>query len=178
MPRMVSDAVDIPPSSRQRASDLFGPLLNDGFRLVFFKIECKGNLSESGIRVKGYAAGIGRTSIMRVVESGLIFDARQAPLHRRFCWFTSALVLSNGRIVVAFRTGSAKDGPDGNIMIRMSKDSGRTWVSVFEGFDPKVDGVSGEWRAGFLAELKPGRLIGTAVNVRTTRVRTKSQTRS
>jgi hypothetical protein len=88
-----------------------------------------------------------------------VFDATQAPPHRRFCTFTSALVLSDGRIVVAFRAGSSKDSADENIIIRLSADQGKTWETVCEGIETEIDGVAGCWRSAGLTELEPGRLI-------------------
>lgn len=98
---------------------------------------------------------------MRIVDRGIVFDARTAPADRRFCSFTSSLVLSDGRILVAFRAGSSKDSADENIIIRLSGDAGHTWETVCEGLDPVVDGVPGCWRAAALTALKPGRLIAS-----------------
>ena len=96
---------------------------------------------------------------MKIVDRGIVFDARQAPANRRFCSFTSTLVLSDGRILVAFRAGSSKDSADENIIIRMSADQGKNWETVCEGLETTIDGVPGCWRSAALTELEPGRLI-------------------
>ena len=97
---------------------------------------------------------------MKVVDRGIVFDATTAPSSRRFCSFTSARVLSDGRILVAFRAGSSKDSADENIIVRLSADGGKTWKTVFEGLDLILDGVPGAWRSGALTEVEPNRLIG------------------
>jgi len=97
---------------------------------------------------------------MRILNQGLVFDAGSAPPHRRFCSFTSTLVLPSGRILVTFRSGSSKDAPDENILICSSDDQGMSWKIVFEGFDPMIDGIPGGWRVGALTEISPGRLVG------------------
>jgi len=97
---------------------------------------------------------------MQIIDQGIIFDATQQPAQRRFNCFTSVCVLSDGRILVAFRTGSSKDSPDENIIMRLSADGGKSWRTVFEGLEMTVDGVRGAWRHAAISELRPGRLIG------------------
>ena len=97
---------------------------------------------------------------MKILGKGVVYDARLAPSHRRFCSFTSTLALSTGRILVTFRAGSSKDASDENILIYSSDDKGKTWEAVFEGFDPVIEGIPGGWRAGALTEVSPGRLMG------------------
>lgn len=97
---------------------------------------------------------------MRVIDSGTIFDPSSAPATRRFCSVTSPTVLADGRLLVAFRSGSSKDAADENVLIRQSQDGGRTWTTIFEGLEPILDGVAGGWRTGAISEIEPGRLIG------------------
>lgn len=97
---------------------------------------------------------------MRVIDRGIIFDAGQAPPHRRFCSFTSLLRMADDRLLVAFRAGSSKDSPDENILICQSTDEGRHWELIFEGLPLEYAGVRGAWRAGALIELEPGHLLG------------------
>jgi len=96
---------------------------------------------------------------MQLVDRGTIFDATAAPANRRFCSFTSALVLSDGRILVSFRAGSSKDSADENIIIRMSADEGKTWETVYENMETVIDGVPGCWRSAGMTELEPGRIV-------------------
>ena len=96
---------------------------------------------------------------MKILDQGIVFDATQAPAHRRFCFFINALALSDGRLLVSFRAGSSKDAPDEQIMMRLSDDGGQTWRTVFEGLDPVLDGVRGAWRVGYPTEVEPGRLL-------------------
>lgn len=97
---------------------------------------------------------------MQVVDRGTIYDASQAPAHARFCTFPSPVRLADGRIVVAFRTGSAKDSADEDIYLRVSTDEGKTWHVVRDGFGD-VPPSGGRIRALGLTELAPGRLIGS-----------------
>ncbi|MGQ9517628.1 MAG: hypothetical protein ACUVT1_10190, partial [Anaerolineae bacterium] len=80
---------------------------------------------------------------MRVIDQGIIFDAGQAPPHRRFCSFTSLLRMTDDRLLVAFRAGSSKDSPDENILICQSTDEGRHWELIFEGLPLEYAGVRG-----------------------------------
>jgi hypothetical protein len=71
---------------------------------------------------------------MRIVDRGTIFDARSAPPERRFCTFPALTRLDTERLVVAFRTGSAKDSADEDSCIMASDDDGRTWQMCQAGF--------------------------------------------
>ena len=98
---------------------------------------------------------------MKILDQGIVYDATSAPLHRRFCAFTNMTVLSDGRILVAFHAGSAKEAPDENVLMRLSADGGRTWEAVCDGLPPlTVDGKLGSWHHGRVTELAPGHLLG------------------
>jgi len=97
---------------------------------------------------------------MKILGQGMVFDTAPEPPHRRFCIFSNVVVLTDGRILVTFRTGSSKDDPEENLMTRVSADNGWSWTTVFEGFNREVDGVPGGWRHGALTEVAPGKLIG------------------
>src|SRR4026208_681988 len=97
---------------------------------------------------------------MRCINQGVLFDATVAPSHRRFCSFTSTLILSDGRILVPFRSGSSKDAADENVVIRMTSDGGNAWETVFDGLESSVEDRRGCWRSGYVTEREPGHLIG------------------
>jgi hypothetical protein len=98
---------------------------------------------------------------VRILDQGVVYDATGAPLHRRFCAFTNTTALSGGRILVAFHTGSAKESPDENVLMRLSADGGRTWGAVCDGLPPLiVDGKFGSWHHARVTELTPGHLLG------------------
>ncbi len=98
---------------------------------------------------------------MHITDRGTVFDASLATPKVRFCTFTALERLSNGTLVVAFRTGSAKDSADEDIRILVSDDEGATWHTVFEGFGSFPPGSGGRIRAVGLTEIGPGRLVGS-----------------
>ena len=71
---------------------------------------------------------------MRILDRGTIFDARSAPPEQRFCTFPALACLDDGRLVVSFRTGSAKDSADEDSRVMASDDDGRTWQVCVAGF--------------------------------------------
>jgi hypothetical protein len=98
---------------------------------------------------------------VKLLDQGIVYDATSAPLHRRFCAFTNVTALADGRILVAFHAGSAKEAPDENVLMRLSADGGRTWEAVCDGLAPlMVDGKLGSWHHGRVTELAPGHLLG------------------
>ena len=98
---------------------------------------------------------------MKLLDQGIVYDASKAAPSRRFCAFTNTTVLSDGRILVAFHCGSAKEAPDENVLLRLSEDGGHTWEAVYDGLPPlTVDGKLGSWHHGRVTELAPGHLLG------------------
>lgn len=98
---------------------------------------------------------------MKVLDQGIVYDARDAALSRRFCAFVNTTVLSGGRVLVAFHCGSAKESLDENVIMRLSSDGGCTWETVLEGLAPlSVDGKPGTWHHARVTELAPGHLLG------------------
>jgi hypothetical protein len=98
---------------------------------------------------------------VKILDQGIIYDATSAQPHRRFCAFTNTTILSDGRILVAFHAGSAKEAPDENVLMRLSADGGRTWEAICDGLEPlTVDGKLGSWHHGRVTELAPGHLLG------------------
>jgi len=98
---------------------------------------------------------------MKILDSGVVFDATQASPDRRVCAWTNLTVLSDGRILVSFHSGSAKDAPDENTVMCLSSDGGKSWETVCPGLAPlTVDGKLGSWHSGRVTELESGWLIG------------------
>ena len=97
---------------------------------------------------------------MKLIDQGIIFDAQTAPPHQRANCFTSLALLPSGDVLASFHTGSTKDSPDENVMIRRSSDLGKSWETIFEGLEPAIDGVRGAWRYGGLSLLDDRRLLG------------------
>jgi hypothetical protein len=98
---------------------------------------------------------------VRILDQGIVYDASDAPLSRRFCAFTNTTILADGRILVAFHAGSAKESPDENVLMHISADGGRTWETICAGLEPLiVDGKLGSWHHGRVTELAPGHLLG------------------
>jgi len=48
---------------------------------------------------------------VRILDQSILYDASAAPPHCRFCAFTGMTILTDGRILVAFHWGSAKESP-------------------------------------------------------------------
>jgi hypothetical protein len=98
---------------------------------------------------------------VKLLDQGVVFDATAAAPARRFCAFTDTTVLSDGRILVAFHSGSAKESPDENVLMRVSPDGGCAWETVLDGLEPlRVDGAPGSWHHARVTELAPGHLLG------------------
>jgi len=98
---------------------------------------------------------------MRIVDRGTVYDATQARRERRFCAWTSPAILADGRLLVSFHCGSAKQAPDENVLTCRSEDAGKSWQIVCHGLAPlTVDGVPGSWHDGKIAEIEPGHLLG------------------
>jgi len=98
---------------------------------------------------------------MKVIDRGIVYDATQAPRHRRFCAWTCPAVLADGRLLVIFHSGSAKQAPDENVLIRISADQGRTWQTACAGLDTLVvEGKPGSWHSAKISEIEPGHLLG------------------
>ncbi len=96
---------------------------------------------------------------MKIIDEGFVVDA-DAVSGPRAHFFTSICRLDSGVILVPCRRGSTKMSPDGNCMIAESTDAGKTWRTICERFESRVDGVEGEVRAAELTELDDGTLVG------------------
>ena len=96
---------------------------------------------------------------MRILNQGRIFDAEKARDSLRVCTGTSLCRLASGKILAAFRLGSAKDSADGNGIVAESGDEGKTWRIISEGFQTAIAGVPGSIRLIELVEPRPGVLL-------------------
>lgn len=96
---------------------------------------------------------------MRIVDSGIIYNATAAPPDRRSCAFTSLIALTDGSYRCAFRTAPGRDIPGGRLRI-MSSENGREWATLQSGLTHPLDGIEGDLYAGYFTELEPGVLTG------------------
>ncbi|MCX6030354.1 MAG: sialidase family protein [Chloroflexi bacterium] len=97
---------------------------------------------------------------MHILGRGTIFDARTAPSEARFCTFPSLACTESGRLIVSFRTGSAKDSADEDCRVMASDDRGATWQTIFTGFGDVPPGRGRIRCLGITAACR-GRLIGS-----------------
>ena len=101
---------------------------------------------------------------MKVVDSGYVFDPREAPLHQRSCAFTTVTLASDGTLLVACRRGSERDSLDGHDCIFASSDSGQSWEVRYDGFGKGAwDDRAGEVKSVAIAETAPGQLTATGL---------------
>ena len=101
---------------------------------------------------------------MRVVASGYIYDAREAPFHQRSTARTTVTRLHDDTLISAFRWGSARESLDGHECVFASADLGNTWELRYSGFGKGTwDGTPGEVKGFTIAETAPGELTGTGL---------------
>ena len=100
---------------------------------------------------------------MRIIDRGIMFDGASAAPNERSCAFTSATLLRDGALLVAFRLGTGRDAPDGRLRIMRIRDEGQSWETLQPGMTAAVDGVEGNLYSGYFTELEPGRLLGAFV---------------
>lgn len=98
---------------------------------------------------------------MKIIDEGFVIEAAWAPAERQSHFFPSICRLRSGTILVPCRRGSTKMSPDGNCIISASTDSGKTWETICDGFESRVDGIEGEIRCAELFEHDDTRLIAT-----------------
>ena len=97
---------------------------------------------------------------MKILSRGTIFDARSAPPQERCCAFTSLERMADGTLLVAFRTGSAKDSADEDIRILRSQDEGQTWETALTRWGEDPAGSGWRRRCVTITEVEPGRVMG------------------
>jgi hypothetical protein len=103
---------------------------------------------------------------VNVTASGIVFDTRAAPANEQSASATSALLVSDGTLLVTMRLGTDREGPDGHTAILASDDLGDTWRIRYLGLtDRDWDGVRGETRGWMLAELEPGVLTASVLYI-------------
>lgn len=101
---------------------------------------------------------------MRVVASGLVFDARTAPINERSASSSAALALADGTLLASVRLGTERESGDGHAALFASHDLGATWELRFLGLTDRVmNGVAGETRGMNLAELTPGEITASSL---------------
>ena len=101
---------------------------------------------------------------MEVVGSGVIWDARSAPVNERSASATSAIRLSDGTVLATCRLGTDREGPDGHTGVFASTDRGETWELRYLSLSEREwDGWPGETRGWYIAELTPGVLTASVL---------------
>ena len=101
---------------------------------------------------------------MRIIASGLVYDAERAPARRASNAFTGVAALADGTVLVSFRQGSARDSPDGITAIYASGDAGARWELRYDGDgDSEWEGTAGETRGLSIRQEPDGTLLGTGL---------------
>jgi hypothetical protein len=100
----------------------------------------------------------GKGFLMRLEETGLIYDAEAQPENRRVAAFTALCPLASGVVLCSFSVGPQKLDVTSTVKICRSRDGDRTWATLPFEFCTELDGVSGSLGAGEMVELEPGRL--------------------
>jgi hypothetical protein len=96
---------------------------------------------------------------MRLLDSGLIYDAAAAPADRCCAAFTGLMSLAGGTILCTFKAGKEKLSPNDNVIIMRSRNGGASWEQICSGFPTDPLGVPGSYSSGYLFEEEPGRLM-------------------
>jgi len=101
---------------------------------------------------------------MEVVGSGVIWDARTAPVNERSASATSAVRLADGTVLATCRLGTDREGPDGHTAVFASVDGGDRWELRYLSLaEREWDGWPGETRGWYIAELTPGALSASVM---------------
>ena len=101
---------------------------------------------------------------MRIIASGLIYDAALAPADRLNNAFTGVTALADGIVLVTFRHGSSRSSADGVTVIYASSDAGETWELRHDGADDRDwDGAPGEVRGLSIRQEPDGSLLATGL---------------
>jgi hypothetical protein len=94
---------------------------------------------------------------MQVTASGVIWDARTAPVNERTTSATSAVLLDDGTVLATCRLGSDREGADGHTGVFATRDGGESWELRYLSLPEREwDGWPGETRGWYIAELTPG----------------------
>jgi len=101
---------------------------------------------------------------MQVLDSGVIWDATTAPVNQRSAAATFAICLADGTILATCRLGTDREGADGHTAVLASDDGGKTWaMRSLSLAEREWDGLPGETRGWYVAELTPGELIASVL---------------
>ncbi|MBM4407944.1 MAG: exo-alpha-sialidase [Chloroflexi bacterium] len=105
------------------------------------------------------------TTNLRVVDRGLVYRGADHPeWARRSIRRTNVVRTTAGELIVSFRRCAGDDSPDGHPVVFASADEGRTWEERFSGRGQgALDGVPGQVMNLSIAEVEPGRLLGTSL---------------
>ena len=101
---------------------------------------------------------------MRVIASGLIYDAATAPARRANNAFTGVAALAGGTVLVSFRQGSSRGSAGGVTAVYASHDAGETWDLRYDGVaDTDWEGTAGEMCGLSIRREPDGTLLGTGL---------------
>lgn len=102
---------------------------------------------------------------LQIADRGFVArGADQPEWARRSIRRTNVLRTSDGTLLVSFRRCAADDSPDGHPVVFASANGGRTWEERFSGRGQgALHGVPGQVMNLSIAEVAPGRLLGTSL---------------
>jgi|GEM_PF-3605224 len=92
---------------------------------------------------------------MKIIDSGTVFYGEE---NTRKCgnYIPSVFAMSNGEILVCFRSGSGKTTADASIALMISGDMGKTFSEVEFPFDSVYEGKRGSLWSAYASELETG----------------------
>ncbi len=96
---------------------------------------------------------------MIIEERGVLFDPSRRIKSERIACFGSLFRSGSGALFSVFHFGAEKNGASSTLRICRSRDQGRTWRDLENGFATVVGGVPGSLSNGELVEVSPGRLM-------------------
>ncbi len=96
---------------------------------------------------------------MEAIERSVAYKNQDPQSPTRYASHPSLTRLSDGRLLLIHRVGSAKWAPNGNLHFAESADEGRTWELLGILFDGTINGKPAEGRLGMAAEVEPGRIL-------------------
>ena len=97
--------------------------------------------------------------MIHIVDSGLVFDARNRPVDERVAAFVGLTPLADGSVICSFQLGPTKHAPTSTVRLCRSTDAGRSWHELPARFERTVNGVPGSLACGEIAEAAPGKLV-------------------
>ncbi len=97
--------------------------------------------------------------MIEIIDSGLVFDARDRPADQRVAAFVGLSPLADGSAICSFQLGPTKHASTSTVRLCRSTDSGRSWQELPARFDRTVGGVPGSLACGEIIEATPGTLV-------------------